>query len=121
MKWSEQQITKLKDLCYQGISNKEIAAELNCSVGDVYAKRSQMGITIDKCKGVKPNSDFEKALPQKHQGLCLGVRKAFKALQDELLLAMAREWTSERDSKVYAELVNLVNNLETSFNALIAL
>lgn len=53
MKWSESQVSRLRSLCYQGVSNKEIAADIGCSPNDVYAKRSQLGITISKCKGAK--------------------------------------------------------------------
>lgn len=48
MRWSETQVARLKKLCFSGVSNMDIAAELNCKVTDVYAKRSQLGITIDK-------------------------------------------------------------------------
>lgn len=41
---------KLKVLCMNGYSNKDIAKELDCSLSDVYARRSALGITIEKCK-----------------------------------------------------------------------
>ena len=69
MKWSEAKVTELKELCFQGVSNKDIAAYLGCNVVDVYNKRSQLGITIDKVraaqpiKGIKPNAGFESSLP----------------------------------------------------------
>ena len=72
MNWSETQVAKLEEMCFAGVSNSDIAAELNCKVTDVYSKRSQLGITIDKVraaqpiKGIKPNADFEMRLPNKH-------------------------------------------------------
>lgn len=64
MKWTNEKIGKLQRLCDEGISNKGIAEILGCTVGDVYARRSQLGITIDKCKkGIEPNPEFEAALP----------------------------------------------------------
>ena len=69
MEWSEQQVERLKEMCFQGISNKEIAQNLICNVTDVYNKRSQLDITIDKVraaqpiKGIKPNAGFESSLP----------------------------------------------------------
>lgn len=58
MKWSESQVVKLRELCYQGKSNREIATSLGCDVKDVYAKRSQLGLTIDKCKGALSNTEI---------------------------------------------------------------
>lgn len=134
MKWSEPQVTKLKELCSQGISNKEIAKMLNCRIEDVYAKRSQLGITIDKCKGMKPqpkkptiNEDFEKALPPrqpqkpKSPGLCRDVKDAFAKLQSAVLVAMAKDYRSERDAKVYGELAGVLTAVETSFNTILEL
>ena len=55
MKWTDQQIIKLKELCYAGVSNAKMAVALKCEVTDIYAKRSQLGITIAKCKE-QPNN-----------------------------------------------------------------
>ena len=48
MKWSVESIEKLKNLCLEEKSNKEIASILECSLTDIYAKRSQLGITAKK-------------------------------------------------------------------------
>jgi hypothetical protein len=53
MKWTNEQITKLKALANAGTPNKVITAELGVPVTDVYAKRSQLGITIDKIQASK--------------------------------------------------------------------
>lgn len=127
MKWSETQVAKLEEMCFAGASNKDIAAELNCKVTDVYSKRSQMGITIDKVraakpiKGIKPNTEFESSLPKKQpQGLCPDVKRAFDSLHSALLIAMASDYTGMAEAKVYAELSTLIVSLESSFDALIS-
>lgn len=47
-KWTEEMIVQLKELCGKGVPNNEIATELNVPIAEVYAKRSHLGITIDK-------------------------------------------------------------------------
>lgn len=118
MKWSEQNISKLKELCHEGKTNAGIADILRCKLTDVYAKRSQLGITIAKCKGIAPNPEFEKALePIKPRGMYRCVRKAFKTLEDEVLVAMARDWTGSDDVKEYARLHEELCALEEKYNA----
>lgn len=53
MKWTDKQIQALRELCEKGTPNKDIATILQCNVSDVYAKRSQLGITIPKVKAAK--------------------------------------------------------------------
>jgi len=78
MKWSDEKIKQLEALAKGGVPNKEIALALSVTIDDVYAKRSQLGITMPKiaaAKGkpaitVNPDfeaavADMEKALPQK--------------------------------------------------------
>lgn len=127
MKWNEQQTEKLKELCGEGVSNIAIAAHLGCSLNDVYAKRSQLGITIEKCKGIAPNPEFEKAISSVEETLTRPVkrmnkevREAFIRLNDALVLAMASDFTSEKDSKVYAKLATFIIELEDTFNFVIA-
>lgn len=55
-KWTNEEISKLIELCEAEISNKAIAAELGRPVTDIYAKRSQMRITIDKIKEKKQHT-----------------------------------------------------------------
>lgn len=68
MKWSEEKVELLKSLALAGASNAEIARQLNAGISDVYAKRSQLGITIDKVRAMKSskttavNPEFEKAV-----------------------------------------------------------
>lgn len=66
MKWSERQVNQLKALAFAGTPNVEIARQTGVSISDVYAKRSQLGITIDKVRASKAkivNPEFEAALP----------------------------------------------------------
>lgn len=120
MKWTEDNIVRLKQLCYQGKSNKDIAAYLDCKVSDVYNKRSALGITIEKCKGIEPNPEFEKALePVKPKGMTKKVRNEFSVLENEVLLAMASDWTSIEDARDYAKLHEELMVLEEKYNALI--
>lgn len=53
MKWSEEKVQQLKGLATSGASNKDIAHQLGIGISEVYAKRSQLGITIDKVKADK--------------------------------------------------------------------
>lgn len=85
MKWTTEQIDRLKELCMAGMSNKDIAAELGIEIKYVYAKRSQLGITIDKCKREQV------PIPQKKSSLT----KAFNKLEDELLCELARAPVNE--------------------------
>lgn len=70
MKWSEEKVGQLKTLAQAGASNSLIATKLGISVTDVYAKRSQLGITIDKVKTSQSgkattiNQKFEKAVQE---------------------------------------------------------
>jgi hypothetical protein len=70
MKWSESQVKRLKELCYQGVSNKEIAADIGCALEDVYSKRSQLGITIAKCAALKASAT-EKRPKSKPKKSCI--------------------------------------------------
>lgn len=53
MKWSEDKISRLRELATTGKSNREIADALGAGINEVYAKRSQLGITIDKIKAAQ--------------------------------------------------------------------
>ena len=115
MKWSVESIEKLKNLCLEEKSNKEIAEILGCSLNDVYAKRSQLGITIDKCK----KTVIEQKPKIKRKGLNSEVKKAFKVLQDRILLTLASDWTSEKEANLYAGMSNILAGIETSFDDII--
>lgn len=62
MKLSAEKTEQLKALCFEGKGNKEIAEALGISLSDVYANRSQLGITIGKVKaqkGMVENPEFK--------------------------------------------------------------
>ena len=120
MKWNEQLTSKLKELCLEGKTNAEIANILRCNLTDVYAKRSQLGITIAKCKGIAPNPVFEESLASiAPKGMHWKMKNAFKKLNDTLLLTMASDWTSLEDSREYYNLAEELIALEEKYNALI--
>lgn len=54
MKWNDENTAKLKELVFAGKSNKEIAQIMEIKINDVYNKRSQLGITMDKIKDLAP-------------------------------------------------------------------
>lgn len=47
--WTPETIVRLRELCAAKKTNTAIAAELSIPIEKVYAKRSQLGITIAKC------------------------------------------------------------------------
>lgn len=117
MKWNEQLTAKLKKLCYEGKTNAQIADIMRCKLADVYAKRSQLGITIAKCRGMAPNPDFEKAVrPIMPKGMRKSVRDAFEALDKALLLAIGSDWTSVEDAKLYYALGSELSDLKEKYN-----
>lgn len=118
MKWSEQNVSKLRELCNEGKTNAEIADIMRCKLTDVYAKRSQLGITIAKCKGIEPNPEFEKALgPIRSKGMTKGVKDAFEALDNALLLAIGNDRTSLEDANLYYALASALDELKGEYNA----
>lgn len=54
MKWSNEQKEQLKELCYAGTPNAELARLFEVPVREIHAKRSALGVTIPKCKAGKP-------------------------------------------------------------------
>ncbi len=131
MKWSEEQITELKTLCYEGkMNNAQLAEHFGCFVADIYAKRSQLGITIPKCKaaqgkpGMTVNPDFEAAIteaektkfPANSKTLPASIRKAFTEIHNAVLLMMGSDWTSMRDAKLYFGLCHELSDLEEKYS-----
>jgi transposase len=139
VRWTEQQVEWLRHMCLDGISNSDIADNPGCQLGDVYAKRSQMGLTIEKYKAMndkaktveaseetntkpearkayeKPSVELEKA----PKGLYRSVKIAIDDLNIALLIAAAGDGTSEKNAKVYLEFGSILKSLELSFNELI--
>lgn len=115
MKWTDQQIEKLKELCYEGKSNKDIASILRCKVTDVYNKRSKLGITIDKCK---TPASLVKEEP-KSPGLNKVVKTIFNRLYDELLLLIASDYVSDFRAEKYSDLCAELMGLEEKYEKLL--
>lgn len=86
MKWTDGKIQKLRALAFAGKPNSEIARELHVPVTEVYAKRSQLGITIDKVKAVKAeatvNPEFEKAAQDMDDGAVIHAKQELIRLLD---------------------------------------
>ena len=57
MKWTQEQITELKNLCYKGVSNADLAKHFKVPVTEIYAKRSQHKITKEKCSSGVPEKN----------------------------------------------------------------
>lgn len=64
MKWSEEKVNQLKELAFADVPNPQIAKQLEIGVSDVYAKRSQLGITREKVQAVKENQLIKNSQPQ---------------------------------------------------------
>lgn len=55
MKWTNEQVERLKEMCYAGTGNTELAKHFAVPATEIHAKRSALGITIDKCKAGRPS------------------------------------------------------------------
>ncbi|MEG1165764.1 MAG: hypothetical protein RSD68_05065 [Oscillospiraceae bacterium] len=86
MDWTKEKIEKLQGMCFAGTSNADMAREFGVPVTQIYAKRSQLGLTIDKCKEVDYRTAVNEPVkvPKK---LPVGKAKFIFAL--EILLHMA--------------------------------
>jgi hypothetical protein len=56
MKWKTEEVAGLIKLAFEEKSNAEIAEALERPVKDVWAERSQLGITLNKVKALKGGS-----------------------------------------------------------------
>ncbi len=112
MKWNENQIKKLKEMCQEGISNQEMAVALKCKLTDIYAKRSQLGITIDKCK-----TETQPAKPL--VGINGIIKEALQEIYKELLLVIASDWTRDDRGDKYTEFYSELLDLETKYEKLL--
>ena len=61
MKWTQEQITELKNFCYKGASNADLAKHFSVPLSEIHAKRSQHNITRAKCVSGVPQNDYKKA------------------------------------------------------------
>lgn len=84
MKWPKEKRDELTKLCVEGkMSNKELATHFDMAVADIYAARSALGITIDKCKAIKEG----KVVPGKRsaEDIKTEIKKVEKSLQQALI------------------------------------
>ena len=118
MLWTDHEIETLKQLCLDGLDNRAIAGRLNRKLTEVYAKRSQLGITIAKCKGIEVKPEFEETLvPKVLKGMSIDVKNSFSFLGDSVLFSMARDWVGKEDADEYYLLANELIALEAKYNA----
>jgi hypothetical protein len=59
MKLSNEQELRLREMCFERKSNKEIATELGIELTDVFAARSRLGITIPKVEAILAQGEDE--------------------------------------------------------------
>lgn len=124
-RWTNEEIGKLRRLCHKGVSNKEIAEILGRQVTEIYNKRSQLGITIEKCfpekalERKRKADERKKAAEEKKAGMSARVKKDFKNLYNILLVEMAKDETSEKAAKEYGRLVEALINLEEVYDRVI--
>lgn len=119
MKWNDEQVAQLKELCYAGVVNRDIAEVIGCHVNDVYNKRSQLGITIAKCKEMEVKPEFDKIFEPVKKGLPQNIKDDFNTLNNSILLAMAGNNTSLKDVYVYAAMSNVLISLETTMDGML--
>ena len=100
MKLTKEQETKLAEMAFAEISNKEIAKELGIDLSDVHAARSRLGITIPKVKqslerGYNPNTRIRtlEEVEQEIEKVAKAKIAANKKLErcDERLLELLKE------------------------------
>lgn len=115
MKWSKEQENQLIKLAFEGTSNKEIAEKIGCSLSDVYGKRSQLGITIDKVQEVEP-PEVKKI---NTRGLSREVVKAFDDIFNALLIDMARDRNSIIEANILSSLAELIQGIEENYDDLL--
>lgn len=56
MRWTEAAIAELTDLCFEEKTNAQLAEHFKVPVTEIYAKRSQLGLTIDKVQATKKHA-----------------------------------------------------------------
>lgn len=102
MKLTKDQETKLTELAFAGVSNKEIAQELEVKLTDVHAARSRLGITIPKVKAMMTKASARTA--EEITAEISKVEKAKDAAEKKIDRCM------ERLEVLYTELVDAHDN-----------
>lgn len=110
MKWTPEQVDKLRELCEKGVPNADIAAAIGCKVTDVHAKRSQMGITRDK---IKASQQATPVTASPGENPHMKVKVAFKALHTALSNAVKSSATTEGQASLYSSADDLIGTVET--------
>jgi hypothetical protein len=87
MKWTDEQIETLRKLCFEDKSNAEIAITLQRTKSEIYAKRSQLGITRDKVKAAKSQDTQQKYIDNRPE-LKARLRKDYNLPEDPVVEAI---------------------------------
>lgn len=131
MKWTDTQTAELKAMCFNETPNAQIAEHFGVTTMEIHAKRSQLGITIPKVRTAKgePSAmtvnqeaaiqEAEKRMPIRAYGLGKEVRECFHAIQDAVLLAMARNGTSLEAARTYNCLGQTLSAIEEAYDGLL--
>ena len=133
MKWTEDQKTELRALCMAGeLNNTQLAEHFSVPVTEIHAMRSNMQITIPKCREMREaaivNPEFEAAIAsvdeklpihKKRRGLDRDVKAAFDKLNDAILVAMARDETSPEDAGSYRCLGETVMGIRYAYDSFV--
>lgn len=98
MKLTKDQENKLTELCFAGVSNKEIAEELKIELKNVHAARSRLGITIPKIKemksrGAQPSGRTKEEIQQEIDKVRKAMSEALKKMKrcDERIDQLTKE------------------------------
>ena len=131
MKWTKEQTAELKRMCFDDVSNKDLAAHFGVPATEIHAKRSQLDITIPKvaaAKGkpgmvVRPEFEAaiaaaEKLAPPK-KGMLRMVKAAMRQLTDACLLAMGSDSTSVAETELYGKLCEELDELQGKYDKLL--
>ncbi len=73
--WTPDRLAQLRKLPVEGVPNKDIATALDVPVTAVYAKRSQLGITIDKVSGSNPPASRAAAVDEIYRRKRVAIHK----------------------------------------------
>lgn len=103
MKWTPEQVDKLKKLCFEERSNAEMAKIFNCGLKDIHAARSRLGITIPKVKAANKPAFYE------------SVKETLKDLQNTLWSALNSPKITAEEDRILSELVTLIQGAEGLF------
>jgi len=112
MKWNEQNTAVLKDLVFLGKSNKEISETMNIEINNVYAKRSQLGITKSKVNIVL-------SADEEHVDSQMVNKRTVVQIRDEIkLVDKAKQTSFKKTERCVKRLLELEQELDETTKSL---